>query len=353
MSIVAERPVIAQATRPKAGAKELAEEMEREDTARGPEAEPEGSVRRGRRKRAEIDATVLGAADAARLDRLYRLHGVRLVRYLAARVGWDQMALAEDLAQEVWLDLAARPYQMASWESADEDAMGMLAYRARQQIAAHLRLGRNQRETVLGAGSGADDRDVVECLEALAGAGEDSTLCAVLDLLGEADQPTFGCFGAVIAALPERQREVVELACGEGMSLKAAGSRMGITAQSAHGHLRRAAAALRLAAGAAADEDSGTLPDDYARVLNRLTGLQQQVVRLRVAGVTTTAIAARLDRNPGTVSKAYASAVRSLHLMIRERRADPVPTPVLRRGLCSEQASCVSGCYLRTARTSA
>ncbi|MCT2544304.1 sigma factor-like helix-turn-helix DNA-binding protein [Streptomyces atratus] len=388
MSIVAERPVIAQATRLEAGksAKEVAEEIERDDNGRGPEAEPESSVRRGRRTEAELDrvrpqvvagmperlltSSYLGtprvhlqrradvpmeAGDADRLGRLCALHHDRVVRYLCVRLGWDRRALAEDLAQEMWLEAATRPGELP--EQPDEDQFPVLAFRARQQIHRHFQAQSRSREQVLGAGSDSDWA-VEERMDALAGAGPDDTVCAVLELLGEAEEPGLpACYADAVAALAPRRREAVELIC-EGLTIGAAASRMGVTEQSVSGHLKRAVAALRPVVGAPVpDEESGELPAEYERVLDRLPDVQQQVVRLKVEGQgqTYAEIGAQLGRHPSTISATFQRAVRNLRLMIREREADPVPTPVpaLRTGLCSAKAPCASGCTLRTARTSA
>ncbi|MDQ0913731.1 DNA-directed RNA polymerase specialized sigma24 family protein [Streptomyces canus] len=298
------------------------------------------------------DDVPVSAEVAARLARLFELHGDGLVRYLASRVGWDRYALAEDLAQQVWLDLAARPEQMERWESADEDAFGLLAHRGRQQVGMHLRLARNEREAVLSATAPGDDRDLVERLDALAAPCGDTTVCAVLELLGETEEPALpACYADAVAALPERQRRAVELIC-QGTGVQAAAAWMGIAPQSVRDHLARAAEALRPALGAPVpDEESGQLPAGYERVLGRLPALQQQVVRLRAAGLNNNQIGTRLGRNHGTVYKAYKGALRNLYRMVRDQAADPVPTPPPGAGVCARK--CASGCYLRTARTGA
>lgn len=357
MSIVAERPVYAQvAGRPQVGGRAdvavsagLAEEIERqerEDDARGyePEPEPEGRVRGDDRRRG------LSAVQAERVGRLASLHHRRLVHYLFVRV--DDWQLAEDLVQEMWLDLAMRPYEMDDWAGrGDADLYPLLAWRAKRMIHQHLRLRRNELETVLGAAPAGDARSVEQRLEALAGPGpRDAVHCAVEELLGLADTGEIsGCWARALGALSPRQRQVIELVC-EGMTQRAVAARMGDSHGNVAAHLRAALTVLRDPAEIArrlAKREAEALPKEWARVVGRLPAVQAQVVRLRARGLSNAEVARELGRTAASTYEAYKRAVRSLRLMVQERRMDPVQTAPTRpaAGRCARV--CASGCYLR------
>lgn len=276
-------------------------------------------VHLGRKDDAPVPADV-----AARLARLFELHGAGLVRYLCTRIGWGRRALAEDLVQEVWLDLAMRPEQMTAWDGADEDLFGLLAYRAKQQVHRYLRLMSNEREQALGAAG--DGREVEERLEALAGPGPDTTVCAVLELLGEEDRtPGWrACFADAVAALPDAHREVLELACVEGMALRVIADRLGLSQASVQDRYRRALEALRPALEARPQRDANGLPAGWESAVGALTGHQEKVVRLRAQGRSQQAIAAEIGSNSGVVCRTLQRAVYRMELrLLADRQEQP------------------------------
>ncbi|WP_032758446.1 MULTISPECIES: sigma-70 family RNA polymerase sigma factor [unclassified Streptomyces] len=359
MSIVAERPVRMQDAAPvSAGLAEEVERQEREDNARGPE--PEGRVAdrrlsRGYTTGARVDLRTredvpLEAGDRERLERLFRLHNARLVRYLAARVGWTRWALAEDLAQEMWRDLACRPLDMAGWRSSEEESFPLLALRARRQISWYFRLRMNEREQLLGSAGADDDRTLEARLDALAEPGPDATVCAVADLMDGEDADWRGCWAQAIELLPARQREVLELSCREGMTVRSIAARLGLTYQTVSLTLSRALGTLRDPEAIAAlreQRDRDRLPDGWERVLDRLPAVQAAVVRLRVKGLSNAEAARQLGRNQATTHTAYRRAAANLRLMVQERRMDPVQAaPAKATTRCARV--CASGCYLRT-----
>ncbi|MBK3647815.1 sigma-70 family RNA polymerase sigma factor [Streptomyces sp. MBT33] len=326
MSIVAERPVSAQVA-----------------------DRPEGTRGGGRRG--------LAAAQAERVGRLATLHHRRLVHYLFVRV--DDWQLAEDLVQDMWLDLAMRPYEMDEWAGReDADLYPLLAWRAKRMIHQHLRLRRNELETVLGAAPAGDVRSIEQRLDALAGPGpEDATHCAVEELLGLADTGEIsGCWSRALDALSPRQRQVIELLC-EGMTQRAVAARMGDSQGNVGTHLRAALKTLRDPAEIArrlAKREAEALPGEWAQVIGRLPAAQAEVVRLRARGLSNAAVARELGRTAASTYEAYKRAVRSLRLMVQERRMDPVQAaPAQKKGAGRCARVCATGCYLRTARTGA
>lgn len=384
MSIVAERPVSAQvADRPQVGGRAdvavsagLAEEIERqerEDNARGYEREPDGQAAQpwpmGSRSKAErqrawdarrkaeragasarrlsrsylepdrVDLRVredvpLSPEHAARLARLVEMYDDRLRRKVRARLEYKRDADAEDVVQETWLSLSQL---MDKIQGPDEDAYPFIVSRARY-VELELVWNKRRREW-------AAERDT---LEWMAGAtAEDATACAVLELLDDGDGPGWSpCYADAVAALPERQREVLEMRCVDGMTTTAIAARLGVTKQSVQYHLRKALDALRPAVGAPAEEG---LPEGWQAMVHRLPAMQQDVIRLKMQGLTDREVERRVGYSQGAGRRAYESAQRSLRQMARDRDAD---LPSLRSaGACARQ--CASGCYLRTARTGA
>lgn len=379
MSIVAERPVEVQdGLRVGAG---LAEEIARQewaDNARGPEAEGSARSDRGRRERVRDERraalavagvsehrtrsayvggdrvdlrtredVVLTPESAARLGRLVELYDARLRRWARWSLEYKRDADADDIVQNTWLRLSQR---MDTLEREDEQLYPLIKSMAKFQMLSEVSTVR-QREW-----STEDD-----ALLWLAGATEDdTTACAVLDLLDGDQGPGWSaCYADAIAALPARQREVLEMRCVDGMTTPAIGARLGITKQSAQYHLRKALDALRPAVGAPVETG---LPEGYERMLDRLPASQQQVVRLVVrGGLTDAEIERRTGYAKGGGRAAYNSAVRSLRRMVRDHKATPAslrrtahdhePAPRPGPGVCADK--CATGCYLRTARTAA
>ncbi|MFE3152803.1 sigma factor-like helix-turn-helix DNA-binding protein [Streptomyces sp. NPDC059218] len=340
MSIVAERPVIAQATRPTLGARELAEEMEREDTAQGPEAEPEGSVRRLSRSytgpvRVDLrtaEDRPLTSEQAERVQLLAVEHGEHLVRYVAARLGGAAYwAEAQDVAQDVWVAVTrGRLPQLLTAD--DEYVWPRLAAAAKFQVLEAARTDR-RREWA--------PRDV-EAWERTT-SGTDETECAVLALLESADGGPWAPadYADAIAALSPRQREVLELRCCEGMSTVAIGARLGISTSSASLHLR--AAVERLGGTPAKRQDRPSLPDGWERVLDRLaSGLQRDVLRLAAAGASMRAIGRQLGVSDTTVRRTYQRAIDCVRQMLADRSADTTAA--------GRSRPCATGCVLRAAR---
>lgn len=324
MSIVAERPVLAQVAGP--GRRSAVAVAEREARRPAVTAETrdrvltsgyiaEPRVHLGRR----VDEP-LGSADAERIGRLSALHHARLVRYLCGRIGWDRRALAEDLVQEMWLELAMRPYQMEEWERGDETLFPLLAFRAKRQLYRYWQVLSNERERVLGAGAAEDDRSSDERLEALADPGPDATVCAVLEALGETGEPGWSpCYAEAVALLPERQREVLELVCVEGTGVTAVAARLGLTQASVQDAYQRALATLRpLLVGPAARTEQG-LPVGWERVADRLPEHQREAVELRAQGLTLREVAARLGTNSGVLCRTLRRAVAALEKALADQ----------------------------------
>ncbi|MGW7017290.1 sigma factor-like helix-turn-helix DNA-binding protein [Streptomyces sp. NPDC054951] len=322
MSIVAERPVSAQ----------VRYRTEAERNARRPVLTPEtrdrmvssGYTTPARVLLTHKDDMPVPAEVSARLARLFELHNGRVVRYLAVRVGWDRYALAEDLAQELWLFLALNPGEMDGWQKADEDAFPLLAFEAKRRIYAHFQLMPNERERVLGAGAEGEEREPQARLEALAGAAADDTVCAVLELLGEGYHPGWRpCFAHAVAALPDAHREVLELACVDGMTLRAIGARLGIAQSSVQDRYRRALEALRPALETRPARDANGLPAGWEQAVSGLSDHHQKVVRLRAAGRSHREIAAGIGSNSGVVCRTLQRAVVNLERLLAEGQERP------------------------------
>ncbi|MFD5213017.1 sigma-70 family RNA polymerase sigma factor [Streptomyces anulatus] len=307
-------------------------------------AEPEGR-RRG-----------LSTGEGEQVGRLAALHQRRLVHYLFVRV--DDWQLAEDLVQDMWVDLAMRPYEMDDWAGRDDaDLYPLLAWRAKRQIHQHLRLRMNERESVLGAGRAGDERDVEQRMDALAGPGpEDEVHCAVEELfgLGESGEIS-GCWARALSVLSPRQRQVIELLC-EGMTQRAVAARMGDNQGNVAQHLRLALKVLRDPAEVRrrlAKRAAEELPGEWTTVVDRLPSAQGAVVRLRARGLTNADVARELGRTQASTYESYKRAVANLRLMVQERRADPVApaAPVQQKTGCAR--TCATVCALRRAEVTA
>ncbi|EDY53241.1 conserved hypothetical protein [Streptomyces clavuligerus] len=396
VSIVAERRVVAQVgVRPVvAGLAEQVEEWEREDDAQGPTDGPEGGVRRWSERQRELgarravavpgqrrvtpsytapDRVDLRTAEdvpltpvlAARVAALVEEHGDHLVRYVAARLRdaeWAYWARAEDVAQDVWLDVA-RGRVPELLEEVPDLPWPRLAAAAKWSLLDNTRT-RRRREWLVRV---PEDRSADEVLEALAGPGPDSTVCAVDELMEPEPEPggwAPACYAERIAALPPRQREVLELRCTEGMTTPAIAARLGISRQSVDRALRFAVTALGSPGTVVRQRSRGAgqpLPAGWERVLDRLPNrTQRDVVRLRAGGASFGELGEQLGLHRGYAHELYTRALRSLREMVQDQRLDPVPAAPARSKPKPHPApagcartSCVSGCYLRTARTGA
>ncbi|WP_432750009.1 sigma factor-like helix-turn-helix DNA-binding protein [Streptomyces althioticus] len=390
MSIVAERPVSAQVADRSGGGRAdvvvsagLAEEIERqerEDNARGYEREPESRVPVVPARRVTPSYTApervdlrtgedrpLTAVQAQQVALLVEEHHDHLVRYVAARLRdmeWAHWVRAEDVAQDVWLHVARGRVPELLKKSPDLP-WPRLAATAKWSLLENTTTKR-RREWLVRVPEG-DDRSADEVLEALAGPGPDGTVCAVLDVLeaeaGSGAGWAPACYAARIAALPARQREVLELRCVDGMTTPAMAARLGISRQSVESALRKALTALGGSGrmpGARTRGAGEPLPEGWERVLDRLPNqTQRDVVRLRAAGASFKELSEQLGIHRGYSHELYTRALRSLREMVVDHRLDPEPAAPARHKpkaapspkSCAQQ--CASGCYLRTARTGA
>ena len=162
------------------------------------------------------------SASNGRLETLFRLHNVHLVRFLARLVNQGDQALAEDLAQETWLRIAKCA---GTLRVADDRAFAFVAVVARHVVAEHYRLRRNTHERPT-------DFDATPA--ALPPAGPVSTPAPVLP----------ASYTSVIAQLPPQQRTALLLRL-DGLSLRAVGSHTGSHHRTASNLIDRAASALR------------------------------------------------------------------------------------------------------------
>ncbi|MFF3558403.1 sigma factor-like helix-turn-helix DNA-binding protein [Streptomyces tsukubensis] len=302
----------------------------------------------------------------ARVALLVEEHGNHLVRYAQARLRdleWAYWVRAEDVAQDVWVSVA-RGRMPQLLEETPEFAWPRLASMAKLQILEST-AARRRREPLVRVPAG-DDRSADEVLEALAGPGPDTTVCAVEELLEE-ERPETGagwapaCYAERIAALSPRQREVLELRCVDGMTTPAMAARLGVSRQSVETALRNALTKLGGSGrtpGARTRGAGEPLPEGWERVLDRLpNATQRDVVRLRAAGASFAELAVRLDIHRGYAHQLYTRALRSLREMVADHRLDPAPAAPARSKPKSApvpgcaRTSCASGCYLRTAAT--
>ncbi|MGW6310198.1 RNA polymerase sigma factor [Streptomyces niveus] len=142
MTMVSEWPVSTQVIDlVRAGLVEEIERQEREDDARGPEAEPEGSVRPIRRG----SLAARPADDVARelLDGWVREYGPMVRRVVARNVfRHDDEHLVDDLVQDVWLE--AWQYLLRGNEVRKPN--GLLALMARTRVCRYYQSARVRRE---------------------------------------------------------------------------------------------------------------------------------------------------------------------------------------------------------------
>jgi len=344
MSIVAERPVCAQVgpsewekksavlhvgrvaeVRPGRGGRRSAAELDRARpvlTADVPERLIGGGFDSGPRVnlRRAVDVPLVGER-RERLERLFVLHNERLVRYLRRRMDWADWQLAEDLVQEMWVHLT-RPGQLEflAQGGADEDVYPLLAYRARQEIGAHLRVRRNRERA---AEPDPMDRDGVRG-----------------HLMEESAEPvayefTDVRFARAMAELPEPVRVVVHMRFELGMSYRAIGSRLELSQCAVDKRLKRGLALLRVVAeGGELVAPEPELPPGYEQVLCVLPEHYAVVVRLRAQGLSYSAIAQRVGGySVGGVTKVGRKAIAALKAALRDvgRAQAPVAVKVRRQ----------------------
>ncbi|MEU0705389.1 sigma-70 family RNA polymerase sigma factor [Streptomyces bacillaris] len=135
MVMVAER----QARRLRASLGEEIEDLEREDNACGPEAEPVAAAVRV--------AGVSRPADAALrvlLDSWFREYAPMVRRVVARAVRREDVDLVDDLAQDVWVEA----WQYLLRGNTVTRPAGLLAVMARSRVCGHYRLARVRRETL-------------------------------------------------------------------------------------------------------------------------------------------------------------------------------------------------------------
>ncbi|MFJ8856650.1 hypothetical protein [Streptomyces sp. NPDC102437] len=328
MSIVAERPVFVQATRPKAGLKEDAERWEREDTDLGPEAEPEGSVRRGRRLGYREDVP-LTAVQSERLGELFAAYGRRVLGAVRARLvtsyglDWAEAEdRAQDIAGELWLQLARRggdPLLATGADRLDEDTTRIyLLRRARTETCAHYRL-RSSGEIVVDL---AEPRwRAVEAGPLVLTDAEMSERCEEL-----------------LSALPDRLRAVMVEYC-YGVPRKYLAQRLGIAEHTAQRLQLQAVAMLRgedpavsetqareqrkarerEAAARAVPVTVEDLPEAERTVLEGLSDLDRDIILLRLAGVGIVVISRRLRIRHQAVSACLRRLARLMNQLDRAR----------------------------------
>jgi RNA polymerase sigma-70 factor (ECF subfamily) len=124
-------------------------------------------------------AGVERAVDRDRLELFFVIYNARLVRYLRGRLG-VRWALADDLAQETWLQVAR---SLHTCRAADDKAFGWLCTIARRTAIHYFRLARNTREIA------ADFTGAAELGLPLAASAEDVAITRIIALMLAADSP--------------------------------------------------------------------------------------------------------------------------------------------------------------------
>ncbi|MEV8107087.1 sigma factor-like helix-turn-helix DNA-binding protein [Streptomyces sp. NPDC088135] len=313
-----------QATRPKAGARELAEEMEREDTARGPEPEPEGRSRSGmggRRLGRGDTPPPLTAAESERLGDLAGEYDAGMRRYAVSRLmvlgmGWDRAGgLADDVVQQMWLEVARRHRDALVPELPEAVVRMRLCRYVKDGIWQHLRR--------------ADERVRPVDLE-------DGAVCALVCALMVGERPATcggpglaalpGYLARMVEGLPETERAALLLFC-DGVPYQRAAERLGCGTGQMQVRVRRALLLLQLdnpelgwgvpvavsSLSAEQRELLGRLSPGQREVLLRLTERERDVLLLSLgAGLKRDAIAERLGISRAAVvlvTSACAAAV--------------------------------------------
>jgi DNA-directed RNA polymerase specialized sigma24 family protein len=321
VSIVAERPVIPQGAGRVQDRSNHRSRAERDRvrpvvTERTPDRLIRSGYTTGDRVSLRVAVDVpLGSEQAERVGRLAALHGGRLERYLCVRLGWDRRALAQDLAQDVWVEMCRPGALAALGDRADEEAFPFLAGRAKWAIGQHFAAMPNRCEAPVSL-VGEDDT-VERALERLA-AG-----CTVLAAAPEATELT-GRFGEAVAKMPEDLRLWAHLRFELGMSTRAIEDLTGWPAMTVYRRGQTVVALLhRVADGedisqAVPEKQAGELPDGYEGVLDQLPDHYRAVVRLRAEGLSNMAIAARIGYTKGGAGKLVAKAVKALKAALRD-----------------------------------
>ncbi|MFE3152804.1 sigma factor-like helix-turn-helix DNA-binding protein [Streptomyces sp. NPDC059218] len=297
----------------------LAAGMEQEDIARGPE--PEGSVRMARRRlgRGEMPAPLNGA-EAARLGELFAEHDAGMRRYAVARLmsggrDWDQaVTLAEDLVQQMWLEVARR-YRPVLEPGLPDDAVRMRLCRyVKDGIWQHMQRQDERAQPV-------DFEDGVTCALVCALMVGEPTTCAAAGL-----PPLPDYLARMLDALPSAEREAL-LLLADGVPYPLAAQRAGCSKGQFETRVRRGLLLLQLdnpefsqppvAVEALTAEERAhlaRLTPCQQEVVLRLTDRERRVVLLSlVARLNRDQIAARLGISASTVSLAAgacAAAVR-------------------------------------------
>jgi RNA polymerase sigma-70 factor (ECF subfamily) len=169
--------------------------------------------------------------DGAAFARLWRDIHPQLVRYLRVAVGSE----AEDVASEVWLEIARR---LCRFTGDEREFRGWVFTTARRRAIDLHRRGAARRESPVGVGAGYLDR-----------AAPDDTLGAALEDISTAQAL------ALIATLPPDQAEIIVLRVVVGMDAKAVadvvGKSPGAVRVAAHRGLRALGARIAGAPGPA------------------------------------------------------------------------------------------------------
>ncbi|WP_217207759.1 hypothetical protein [Streptomyces sp. AC550_RSS872] len=320
MSIVAERPVIPQVAKRDKDRSSHRSRAERDRVRPAvTEQTPSRMIRSGYTTGDRVSLRVavdvpLQQEQAERVGRLFALYGVRLERYLCVRVGWDRQALAQDLAQDVWVEMCRPGALAALGDRPDDEAFPFLAGRAKWAIGQHFAAMPNRCERPVALAN--EDDTVDQALERLA-AG-----CTVVPAAPEATELT-GRFAAAVAKMPEELRLWAHLRFELGMSTRAIEDLTGWPAATVWRRGQKVVALLHKVADgedieAALPQKAPELPEGYERVLDQLPDHYRAVVRLRADGLSHTAIAARIGYSKGGAGKLVAKAVTALKAALRD-----------------------------------
>lgn len=189
----------------------------------------------GRRLR-RGETVPLSAAQSERLAALYEVHGARLVRYAWRRLttyggaeGTRAWSLAEDLAQQAWMQVARTAEGNLLLDAAlpEGEARALLYTRMKWEVAAYLRR-RSSAEVPV------DWQDAVTC----------ASLCRLLPerCVLEGLPPYLA---RMLAGLPEREREALALWL-DGTPLKRIADRLGCSSLGARNLVDRALLLLQI-----------------------------------------------------------------------------------------------------------
>ncbi|MFJ5646409.1 sigma-70 family RNA polymerase sigma factor [Streptomyces sp. NPDC093223] len=313
MSIVAERPVLAQVVRRDRSAARSRLELDRVRpavTGRVPEnALLTSSYTEPVRVSLKVVADEpLSADDAALVGELFALHAKRLVRYVWVRLDrFGDGPLAEDLAQEVWLGVS-RPGGLELLRQVEpEDAFGLLAGRAKWVISRHFRL-RSTRDERLVRVAGEDDSADAALERSVRQA---PAVAPAAPIVGELPAH----WHEAVALLEPKLQEIVHLRFELGMTYAAISARLELSQCAVTKRLKRAIEQLRpVAAGGdvALPVKTDPFPHGWETVVDVLPEVWRAIVRLKAEGLTNSQIAARVGRSPVTVANVTTKSVRRL-----------------------------------------